>query len=251
MTEVIGGPLDALAARHGVTELNVTEARSLSEPSYPRVKRFVRVVLPPGQTYRTADHLAVLPANDPALVERAAKLLDADLDTVLNIASTRPRPDGFVLDLLPPIRPRTYSVSSSQSTASGHVDLIVSLLEAPARSGRGTHPGTGSRHLNTVRVGDVVLARRQPCREAFRITHDDRTPVIVIAAGTGLAPFRGAIADRLGLAESGARLAPALCYFGCDAPDADYLLAEEAGAKSSRPASIGRMSWGTAASSEP
>ncbi|MFJ6897465.1 bifunctional cytochrome P450/NADPH--P450 reductase [Streptomyces hokutonensis] len=319
VTEVTGGPLDALAARHDMTALTVTEARSLSEPDHPRAKRFVRLALPPGGTYRTADHLVVLPANDPALVERAAKLLGADLDTILNIASARPRPDGLaldrpvtvrellthhvelqdrptadqlrtlaaanpcppeqraltaladdeqalaadprtlldviednpalsealtwpvVLDLLPPIRPRTYSVSSSAATAPDHVDLMVSLLQAPARSGRGTHRGTGSGYLNAVQPGDVVLARLQPCREAFRITHDDHTPVIMIAAGTGLAPFRGAIADRRALAEAGTRLAPALCYFGCDAPAADYLhaeelrAAEETGAVSMRP----------------
>ncbi|GAA3827987.1 bifunctional cytochrome P450/NADPH--P450 reductase CypB [Streptomyces coacervatus] len=305
VTEVLGRPLDALAARHGMTAMTVTEARSLTEPDYPRVKRFVRVELPPDQTYRTADHFAVLPANAPALVERAAKLLGADLETVLNITSARPRPDGLaldrpltvrellthhvelqdrptadqlrtlaavnpcppeqralvaladdeqaltadprtlldviednpalsealnwpvVLDLLPPIRPRTYSVSSSPATAPGHAELMVSLLEAPARSGRGIHRGTGSGHLNAVQPGDVVLARLQPCREAFRIMHDDRTPVIMIAAGTGLAPFRGAIADRRTLAEAGTRLAPALCYFGCDGPDVDYLHAEE------------------------
>ncbi|MGW1621683.1 cytochrome P450 [Streptomyces sp. NPDC002172] len=319
VTEVTGGPLDGLAARHGMTAMTVTDSRSLCDPSHPRVKRFVRVALPTGQTYRTADHLAVLPANDPGLVERAAKLLGADLATVLNIASARPRPDGLavdrpvtvrellthhvelqdrptadqlrilaaanpcppeqraltaladdeqalaadprtlldiiednpalrgaltwsiVLDLLPPIRPRTYSVSSSPVTASGHVDLMVSLLQAPARSGRGTHRGACSGYLNAVGAGDVVLGRLQPCREAFRITHDEQIPVIMIAAGTGLAPFRGAITDRLRLAESGARLAPALCYFGCDAPDADYLHAEElraadqAGAVSMRP----------------
>ncbi|TDD56106.1 cytochrome P450 [Saccharopolyspora elongata] len=82
-------------------------------------------------------------------------------------------------------------------------------------------------------------ARVQPCREAFRIGTD--VPVVMIAAGTGLAPFRGAIADRRGLVESGARLAPALCYFGCDAADADYLhaaelaAAESAGAVAVRP----------------
>ncbi|MDQ0597098.1 sulfite reductase alpha subunit-like flavoprotein [Streptomyces canus] len=83
-------------------------------------------------------------------------------------------------------------------------------------------------------------ARVQPCPEAFRV--DDCAPVVMIATGTGLAPFRGAIADRTAALASGAELAPALCYFGCDAPDADFLHAEElraaetAGAVSLRPA---------------
>lgn len=119
---------------------------------------------------------------------------------------------------------------------------MISLLEAPARSGNGTYQGTGSGHLTTLRPGDRLYARVQSCREAFRV--DSSAPVIMIAAGTGLAPFRGAIADRTAsLAAGSHQLPPALCYFGCDAPDADFLHAEElrgaeaTGAVSIRPAS--------------
>ncbi|MET8814987.1 cytochrome P450 [Streptomyces sp. NPDC004549] len=305
VTEVTGDALDALAARHGMTAMTVTETGSLTRTGYPRAKRFVRLALPEGETYRTADHFTVLPANDPALVERAARILRVNPDTVLTIAAARPRRDGIavdrpvtvrellsryvelqdrptaaqvsvlaglnpcppekkalqalaedadalaadhrslldviedhpalgefltwpvLLDLLPPIRPRHYSVSSSPATDPHHVDLMVSLLQAPARSGRGAFRGTGSGYLNGVRAGDTVYARIQPCREVFRIEHDATTPVIMISAGTGLAPFRGAVADRLALAVSGTELAPALCYFGCDAPDADYLHSAE------------------------
>ena len=306
-----GGHLDALAERHDLVPMTVIEARDLTAPGHPRRKRFVRVALPDGTAYRTADHLTVLPANAPALVERAAAALGVDLDTVLDIRPTRPRRDGLavdrpvtvrqllthyvelqdrptaeqlvalaaanpcpperivlaaltddprtfveliedhpalrgvlawptLLDLLTPLRPRHYSISSSPAVDPGHADLMVSLLEAPARSGKGVYRGTGSGHLNTVAPGDTIHARVQPCREAFRI--DDSTPVVMIAAGTGLAPFRGTIADRTAALASGTELAPALCYFGCDAPDADYLHADElraaesAGAVSLRPA---------------
>ncbi|MFJ9692205.1 cytochrome P450 [Kitasatospora sp. NPDC101183] len=309
VTEVTGGPLHALAARHDLAAFTVTAVESLTDPAHPRVKRLVRLALPEGVAYRTADHLTVLPVNDPALVERAAKLFGADPDTVLGIVSHRrgglavdrpltvrellgrhvelqDRPTAgqrtalaalnpcpperaallavaeddprtlldlvedhpalrealtwpVLLDLLPPIRTRHYSVSSSPAASPAHVDLMVSVLDAPARSGRGAFRGTGSGHLARVAVGDTVLARVQPCREAFRIDHR-ATPVIMIAAGTGLAPFRGAVADRLGLPT--AELPTALLYFGCDAPGADYLhraeleAAEQAGAVSLRPA---------------
>ena len=310
VTEVTGGPLDGLARQHGMVAMEVTETGSLSDPSYPRVKRFVRLALPEGVAYRTADHLTVLPANDPELVTRAAKLLQADPETVLSIVPARParrgslavdrpvsvrellthhvelnhRPNAeqlallaelnpcppekaalaaqtpgertlldlieanpalretltwpVLLELLPPLRPRHYSVSSSPAVSPRHVDLMVSLLRDETSGFR----GTGSGHLNAVRPGDTVLARVQPCRDAFRIGHAPDRPVIMVSAGTGLAPFRGTIADRRALVESGTPLAPALCYFGCDAPDADYLHAEElraaeaVGAVSMRPA---------------
>lgn len=319
--EVSGGPLDALAARHGLVPMTVTEAHDLTAPGHPRTKRFVRLALPDGMTYRTGDHLTVLPVNDPVLVERAVAALGVDPDAVLDIRASRPRRDGLavdrpltvrqllswhvelqtrptadqlavlaaanpcpperaelaaladdsgaraadgrtllelvegcpalrgalswprLLDVLTPLRPRHYSVSSSPGVRPGHADLMVSLLEAPARSGSGRlYRGTGSGHLNGVRPGDTVLARVQPCREAFRIDHADTAPVIMVAAGTGLAPFRGVIADRAALISEGAQLPPALCYFGCDDPDADFLHADElraaesAGAVSLRPA---------------
>ncbi|MEU3936008.1 cytochrome P450 [Streptomyces sp. NPDC029044] len=309
-----GGPLDALAERHGLVPMRVTEARDLTAPGYPRRKRFVRVALPDGVSYRTADHLTVLPVNAPDLVTRAAAALGADLDAVLDIRPTRPRRDGIavdrpvtvrqllthhvelqerpgagqltalaaanpcpperaalagltddprtlveiledhpalrgvldwpqLLDLLTPLRPRHYSVSSSPAVDPGHVDLMVSLLEAPARSGKGLYRGTGSGHLASVQPGDTLYARVQPCREAFRIdVTGDAAPVVMVAAGTGLAPFRGVIADRTAALAAGTELAPALCYFGCDGPDADFLhaaelrAAESAGAVALRPA---------------
>lgn len=306
-----GGPLDAAAERHGLVPMTVTEAYDLTAPDHPRRKRFVRLALPEGVTYRTADHLTVLPANAPELVERFAAALGVDLDTLLDIRAARPRRDGLaidrpltvrrllthhvelaerpsaaqlralaaanpcpperialagltddprtlveviedfpalrgaldwptLLDLLTPLRPRHYSISSSPAVDPAHADLMISLLQAPARSGKGVHRGTGSGYLTDVRPGDTVYARIQPCRDVFRI--ETGAPVVMVAAGTGLAPFRGAVADRTTALAAGAELAPALCYFGCDAPDADFLHAEElhaaesAGAVSLRPA---------------
>jgi cytochrome P450/NADPH-cytochrome P450 reductase len=199
----------------------------------------------------TAAQLTVLAGLNPCPPERAALGAlaadpSADPRTLLDVIEDHPALHGLLtwpllLDLLPARRARHYSISSSPAVDPLHADLMVSLLQAPARSGRGSYRGTGSGYLNAVRPGDTVYARVQPCREVFRIGHDDATPVIMIAAGTGLAPFRGAIADRRALVADGAPLAEALCYFGCDAPGADYLHAAElrtaelAGAVSMRP----------------
>ncbi|PKW11563.1 cytochrome P450 / NADPH-cytochrome P450 reductase [Streptomyces sp. 1222.5] len=309
---VTGGPLDALAERHGLVPMTVTEAYDLTAPAHPRAKRFLRVALPDGVTYRTADHLTVLPANAPDLVDRAVAAFGLDPDAVLDIRAARPRRDGLavdrpvrvrellthhvelqarptsrqlallaganpcpperaalaaldgddprtlvelaedhpalrgaldwalLLDLLTPLRPRHYSLSSSPAADPHHADLMVSVLDAPARSGKGRYRGTGSGHLASLRPGDTVHARVQPCREVFRV--DGSAPVVMVAAGTGLAPFRGTVADRAAARARGVELPPALLYFGCDAPDADYLhagelrAAEAAGAVRLRPA---------------
>lgn len=142
------------------------------------------------------------------------------------------------LETLPVLRPRHYSISSSAAASPGEVDLMVSLLEAPHRSGQGAFSGVGSHYLGTVQPGDTVWARVLPCREAFRLPDDTDLPVILVSAGTGLAPFRGGILDRLHTGSTGTLL----CYFGCDHPDVDYLHRDElekaaaAGSVSLRPA---------------
>ncbi|MCU1530985.1 MAG: cytochrome [Arthrobacter sp.] len=50
----------------------------------------------------------------------------------------------------------------------------------------------------------------------------------MVCAGTGLAPFRGFVQDRALRAEAeGTTPAPALLFFGCRAPDTDFLYQAE------------------------
>jgi len=183
----------------------------------------------------TQQQMATLAAHTPCPPERRplSDLASAP-PTTFDLRVTQPRrsvldiledhpacavPFEEFLEMLPVLRPRHYSISSSSEATPGEVDLMVSLLAAPHRSGDGEFHGIASHYLQTVDAGDVVQARVLPCRDAFRLPSDASTPVITVSAGTGLAPFRGAILDR---AHRGAR-GKLLCYFGCDHPDVDYL----------------------------
>lgn len=53
------------------------------------------------------------------------------------------------------------------------------------------------------------------------------TPIIMIAAGTGLAPFRGFVQERVAQVAAGRKLAPALLFHGCRARDEDAIHADE------------------------
>jgi cytochrome P450/NADPH-cytochrome P450 reductase len=142
------------------------------------------------------------------------------------------------LEMLSPIQARHYSISSSSLTTPDEVELIVGVVSGPAASGRGTFHGVSSYYLAGLEPGDQLRARVDPAREAFRAPAAD-VPVIMVGAGTGIAPFRGFIGDRLAQAGSHAE---ALCFFGARHPEVDYLhrdeleAAERAGAVSMRPA---------------
>jgi cytochrome P450/NADPH-cytochrome P450 reductase len=66
--------------------------------------------------------------------------------------------------------------------------------------------------------------------------------MVMVCAGTGLAPFRGFLQERAVQAGNGQTVGPALLFFGCDHPDVDFLYRDElsaweaAGVVSVRPA---------------
>ncbi|WP_366521101.1 hypothetical protein [Lapillicoccus sp.] len=135
---------------------------------------------------------------------------------------------GTFLQMLTPLTPRQYSISSSPRWSTDHVTLTVSVLTAPALSGSGTYEGAASTYLARARPGTKVAVTVRPSNVAFHPPQSLATPVVMVCAGTGIAPFRGFLQDRaLAAQEQGVTPAPALLFFGCDQPDVDFLYRDE------------------------
>ena len=132
------------------------------------------------------------------------------------------------LQMLAPLTPRQYSISSSPRWSSDHATLTLAVLSAPALSGDGIYEGAASTYLAHARPGSKVAVTVRPSNVAFHPPASLQTPIVLACAGSGLAPFRGFLQDRaLAAQEAGERPAPALLFFGCDAPDVDYLYSDE------------------------
>ncbi|KAI1329289.1 bifunctional P-450:NADPH-P450 reductase [Xylariaceae sp. FL0255] len=137
-------------------------------------------------------------------------------------------PLGMFLAMLPPMRVRQYSISSSPLWNPSHVTLTFGVLEAPSKSGTGVHVGVASSYLNSLAPGDKLHVAVRPSHAAFHLPQDpENTPVICIGAGTGLSPFRGFIQERAEMIKAGRKLAPAILLFGCRQPGRDDIYAEE------------------------
>ncbi|MEC3977291.1 bifunctional cytochrome P450/NADPH--P450 reductase [Amycolatopsis sp. H20-H5] len=208
------------------------------------------------QNPATAAQVAVLAGCNPCPPERAvldglvadpAKFAEHVVDrgrSVLDLLEENPAcglaPELF-LEMLSPIQARHYSISSSSMAKPDEIELIVGVLAGPARSGAGTFHGVSSYYLAGLVEGDEIRARVDPARAAFRAPEPE-VPVIMVSAGTGLAPFRGFIGDRAHQAAAGEKLGTGLCFFGVRHPDVDYLhraeleAAQAAGVISMRPA---------------
>lgn len=90
--------------------------------------------------------------------------------------------------LLKPLAPRSYSIASSQDHVDEEVHLTVASLSSNALGQK--RDGVASNHLNHfLKAGDDVKVFLEPNRR-FRLPEDRSKPVILISAGTGIAPYR-------------------------------------------------------------
>jgi len=131
------------------------------------------------------------------------------------------------LEMLSLLAPRYYSISSSPAGDPARCSVTVGVVEAPASSGRGVYRGVCSNYLAGRRAGDTIHATVRETKAGFRLPDDPSVPIIMIGPGTGLAPFRGFLQERADRKAKGARLGPAMLFFGCRHPEQDYLYADE------------------------
>ena len=131
------------------------------------------------------------------------------------------------LDMLPPLRPRYYSISSSPLVSGQVCSLTSGVLAAPARGGPGEFRGVCSTYLAGLPGrGTAFVFVREPSIP-FRPPENPHTPMIMIGAGTGLAPFRGFVQERAALKDQGVPVGPSLLFFGCRDPRRDDLYSDE------------------------
>jgi cytochrome P450 / NADPH-cytochrome P450 reductase len=136
-------------------------------------------------------------------------------------------PFEVFLDRLPPLRPRYYSISSSPLVSPDMCSITTGVLRGPARSGIGDFSGVCSTYLESNAPNSTVFAFVREPTIAFRPPDDPQLPMIMVGAGTGLAPFRGFLQERAAQQAAGTAVATSLLFFGCRTSDDDYLYQDE------------------------
>jgi cytochrome P450 / NADPH-cytochrome P450 reductase len=136
-------------------------------------------------------------------------------------------PFEVFLDRLPPLRPRYYSISSSPMVSPEVCSITTGVLRGPARSGLGEFDGVCSSYLEWNAPNSTVFAFVREPTIAFRPPENPQIPMIMIGAGTGLAPFRGFLQERAALKADGVPIATSLLFFGCRTAKDDYLYEDE------------------------
>lgn len=130
------------------------------------------------------------------------------------------------LELLPPLKPRYYSISSSPRVHSGQASITVAVVNGEAWRGYGEYNGVASTYLASCKPGEQVLLFVRTPESGFQLPEDQAVPIVMVGPGTGVAPFRGFLQARAALKQQGMPLGDAHLYFGCR-NEADFIYREE------------------------
>ncbi|CAG9463098.1 unnamed protein product [Pedinophyceae sp. YPF-701] len=174
--------------------------------------------------------------------EAYKKQTQGDAPTLLDILnrfkSCRP-PLAPLLDHLPALAPRQYSLTNSSCTSPDRAEVAMSVVSFQNAYGRqrkgvattwlddlcahllggGAAPATPPRIATHIRSGG-----------AFSPPEDLTKPWIMVGPGTGVAPFRGFLQKRrtmLAAKGAAAKAAPAWLFFGCRRAEEDFLYEED------------------------
>jgi sulfite reductase (NADPH) flavoprotein alpha-component len=139
----------------------------------------------------TADEeLAQFAAND---IELARYVHGHDVLDLVRAHPPRALDEETFVKLLRPLAPRLYSIASSETATPDEAHLTINVVEYDVlgRLRRGVVSGALAEVPDGAAV--PVYLHRNP---SFRLPADTRAPIVMIGAGTGVAPFRGFLAER-------------------------------------------------------
>ena len=140
----------------------------------------------------------------------AAKL--AEQDAFTRFAADRQLVDLFetyaeklspeqLFGLLRPLPGRLYSVASSPKAHPGEAHLLIGAVRWESH-GRKRGGVASTYFADRRKVGDAVRVYVKPNRH-FRLPEDGNRPIIMIGAGTGVAPYRAFLEERVELEQKG------------------------------------------------
>ena len=128
--------------------------------------------------------------------------------------------------MLPALRIRQYSISSSSLWNSQAVTLTLDIINMPSLSGIGQYYGVASNYLSNLKPSDTINCCVRTSNVQFHPPEDTTVPIVMIAAGTGIAPFRGFIQERAAQLVCGRDIGRTVLYYGCRTKQ-DFLYSDE------------------------
>ncbi|KAF2471722.1 fatty acid hydroxylase [Lindgomyces ingoldianus] len=219
-----GGPV-TLPANQAVSAFDLL--KGFVELSLPATRKNIQTLKGFTSDPETLVTLEILSGSNyhTEIITKRLSILDIlDLHAAINL----PFPE--FLAMLPPMRPRHYSISSSPLKDPTTCSITYGVINATSLAGTGRFQGVAGTYLSSLCSGDAISVSVRSATRAFHLPADpSTTPIIMFCNGTGLAPFRSFVQERATQIASNPHiaLAPAILFIGCRAKSADSIYAED------------------------
>jgi cytochrome P450 / NADPH-cytochrome P450 reductase len=201
-------------------------------PTVPLLDLLLEKVTDSGERSRLAEIRDVLQTPD-GLDGPLRAAIDAGGYDVLRLLDEFPSCSLNIFEFLrvaQQLRPRYYSTSSSPRIHGGGVAHVTVGLEAtpvPGLTDRDFR-GMSSHYVHTLREGDRLNVFLSSA-DGFHLQEDVTKPMIFVSAGTGFAPMRAFLWERLAMKQAGHSLAEAALFNGIRSSTLDYIYRDEIG----------------------
>jgi cytochrome P450/NADPH-cytochrome P450 reductase len=199
-------------------------------PTVPLLDLLLQKVADPVERARLVEIRDVLQVPEgPDSPLRAA--IDAGGYDVLRLLDDFPSCSLNIFEFLrvaQPLRPRYYSTSSSPRIHGGsvaHVTVGLEVTPVPGMPDRDFR-GMSSHYVHTLREGDRLNVFLDSA-DGFHLQEDVTKPMIFVSAGTGFAPMRAFLWERLAMKQAGVSLAEAALFNGIRSGSLDYIYRDE------------------------
>jgi sulfite reductase (NADPH) flavoprotein alpha-component len=159
---------------------------------------------------------ALADGDDP---DGDAETLDV-LAAMEKFASVKPDPEAFI-EALDVMQPRLFSISSSLKSNPGRVSLTVDTVRYMI--GKRERLGVASTFLAARAAPEQKVKVYVQKAQHFELPKDPATPIIMIGPGTGIAPFRAFLHERMATRAPGRNW----LFYGHQRRDFDFFYEDE------------------------
>ncbi|KAJ3396112.1 NADPH-dependent diflavin oxidoreductase 1 [Lobulomyces angularis] len=136
----------------------------------------------------------LLPSGQDELHNYCFRVKRTTFEVLQDFHSVKEFPIDYIFDLFPTIKPRSFSIASSPNFHPGAVQLLVAIVNYKTKLKK-PRVGICTKWITTLKVGDKVPYRVTP--GTFKLPPPPGACVILIGPGTGIAPMRSILHDRI------------------------------------------------------
>jgi len=144
-------------------------------------------------------------------------------DICLKYTSAKPTLD-HLMSIVPLTKPRLYSIASSPFYAPGQLDLTIVINCFPNKN-KEMKTGACTKFIQRVPKGAKVAAAAVV--GTFKFPESDETPMVMVGLGTGIAPIRSFMQDKLYKKQKGIKTGPMVVFYGCRREKEELFYKEE------------------------